>query len=96
LQTGVLVVKTGKEVIEPNSLRMIAGEGFPLWKRQFEKGRLFVLFRVKFPTPEQLKQVSTFCLFAHVTWLGVVLIFSFVCIGTTKPYLGCFLGGHLR
>lgn len=50
LDERVLVVKTAGQVIQPNSLKMIPDEGFPRWKRPFEKGRLFVLFKVKFPT----------------------------------------------
>jgi DnaJ family protein A protein 2 len=46
-----IIVKSKEgEIIKPNSLKQIAGEGMPRYKRPFEKGRLFVLFKVKFPT----------------------------------------------
>jgi len=45
-----IIIKTNPgEVIKPNALKMIASEGMPLWKRPFEKGRLFILFKVTFP-----------------------------------------------
>ena len=45
-----IIVKTQPgQVIKPNSIKFIAGEGMPRWRRPFEKGRLFILFRVKFP-----------------------------------------------
>jgi DnaJ family protein A protein 2 len=50
LDERTLVIKTANQVITPNSLKMIPNEGFPVWKRPFEKGRLFILFKVKFPT----------------------------------------------
>lgn len=45
-----IIIKTEPgQVLKPNALKMIAGEGMPLWKRPFEKGRLFILFKVTFP-----------------------------------------------
>ena len=51
----VVVHSAPGQTIKPNSLKMVLAEGMPRYKRPFEKGRLFVLFRVKFPdslTPE--------------------------------------------
>jgi DnaJ family protein A protein 2 len=50
LDDRTIVIKTAPgQVIKPNSLKMIAAEGMPLWKRPFERGRLFILFKVTFP-----------------------------------------------
>lgn len=50
LDERVIIVKIPQgQVIKPNSLKFIAAEGMPLWKRPFEKGRLFLLFKVEFP-----------------------------------------------
>lgn len=50
LDERTLIIKSKEgEVIKPNTIKQIAGEGMPRYKRPFEKGRLFILFRVKFP-----------------------------------------------
>jgi DnaJ family protein A protein 2 len=50
LDQRAIIVKTDPgQVIKPNALKLLAGEGMPLWKRPFEKGRLFILFKVEFP-----------------------------------------------
>lgn len=54
----IIVRSKPGEVIKPSSLRQIAGEGMPRYKRPFEKGRLFVLFRVKFPDTLDPKAVE--------------------------------------
>lgn len=37
------------EVIKPNDVKSIPGEGMPTWKRPFDKGFLFIQFTVEFP-----------------------------------------------
>jgi len=37
------------EVLEPQALKSCHGEGMPVHKRPFEKGRLFILFKIEFP-----------------------------------------------
>lgn len=46
----VTIHNTGGQVLKPNSLRCIQNEGMPVHKDPFRKGRLFIVFRVKFPT----------------------------------------------
>ena len=47
-----LVVKSAAgDVIKPGSVKCIPGEGFPIHKRPFDKGRLFIKFTVEFPAP---------------------------------------------
>lgn len=62
LDDRTLIIKSKEGVpLEPNSFKFIAGEGMPRWKRPFEKGRLFILFRVAFPktlTPAQIKGLA--------------------------------------
>ena len=41
--------KPGK-VVKPDAVKMIQGEGMPYHGNPFSKGRLFVHFRVEFPT----------------------------------------------
>jgi len=46
------------EVIVPNDVKCIDGEGMPTYKRPFEKGRLIIKFNVQFPktiTPDAAK-----------------------------------------
>lgn len=50
LDERTIIIKSNPgEIIKPDSFKLIAGEGMPRWKRPFEKGRLFILFKVKFP-----------------------------------------------
>lgn len=45
-----LLVKTQPgEVVQPNAVKCIVSEGFPIHRRPFEKGRLFIKFEVEFP-----------------------------------------------
>lgn len=37
------------EVIRPNALKYIEGEGMPVYKDPFNKGKLIISFQVKFP-----------------------------------------------
>jgi len=37
------------DVIKPGDMRMIGGEGMPTHRRPFDKGNLFVTFKIKFP-----------------------------------------------
>jgi len=59
LDGRVLHVKnTPGEVVVPNDIKCIDGEGMPTYKRPFEKGRLIIRFAVQFPktlTPEAVK-----------------------------------------
>jgi len=59
LDGRVLHVKnTPGEVVVPNDIKCIDGEGMPTYKRPFEKGRLIIRFAVQFPktiTPDAVK-----------------------------------------
>jgi DnaJ family protein A protein 2 len=45
-----LLVKTAPgEVTKPNSIKAIENEGFPIHRRPFDKGRLYIKFNVTFP-----------------------------------------------
>jgi DnaJ family protein A protein 2 len=59
LDGRVLHVKNAPgEVIVPNDIKCIDGEGMPTYKRPFEKGRLIIKFNVNFPkqlTPDAIK-----------------------------------------
>jgi len=45
-----LLIKTEKgDIIKPGDARMIPGEGMPQHKRPFEKGNLYVVFKIQFP-----------------------------------------------
>jgi len=45
----LLVSSQEGEIVEPNSFRGVYDEGMPTWQRPFDKGRLFIQFKVKFP-----------------------------------------------
>lgn len=52
------------EVIKPNAIKVVHGEGMPLHNNPFERGDLLLKFRVVFPkngfaSPEQLKTLET-------------------------------------
>jgi len=52
-----LLVKSEKgEVITPDEVKMIPNEGMPKHKAPFEKGNLFIQFKVEFPKPGVLKE----------------------------------------
>lgn len=42
------------EVLEPNSVKAVMGEGMPHHRNPFEKGRLFVIFDIQFPASGEL------------------------------------------
>jgi len=44
------------DVVEPNSVKMIQGEGMPQHGNPFVKGRLAILFDVEFPAPHTLSE----------------------------------------
>jgi len=64
LDDRTIIVKTAEgEVVKPNSIKQIPNEGMPRHRRPFEKGRLFVVFKVIFPdslTEEKRKQLKKF------------------------------------
>ena len=50
-----IVVKTKPgEVVKPSAIKVLANEGMPLYKSPFQRGRLFIYFKVVFP--DQLDQ----------------------------------------
>ena len=54
LDGRTLILDSGKSVISPGSLLSVTGEGFPVKGRPGERGDLFILFDVIFPTPAEL------------------------------------------
>lgn len=51
-----LVVKTEpKEIVKPNDVRVVQGEGMPVDHTGIEKGKLFIRFDVEFPNWDQVK-----------------------------------------
>ncbi len=44
----VLKQKPG-DVLAPGAIRAVANEGMPIYKSPFEKGNLYITFKVKFP-----------------------------------------------
>lgn len=49
------------EIIKPEDIRVVQGEGMPVHGSPFTKGRLFIIFKVEFPAPGSLTptQVKT-------------------------------------
>jgi len=60
LDDRMLHIKTEKgDIIKPGDLRIIPGEGMPHHKRPFEKGNLYLSFKIIFPeTPFTAKQMD--------------------------------------
>jgi len=50
----LLVQSRPGEITKPDSVKAIDGEGMPFHRNPFTKGRLFILFEVKFPANESL------------------------------------------
>lgn len=48
-QRKLLIQQTPGQVIKPGDIKSVANEGFPNWKRPFDKGYLFIKFDVQFP-----------------------------------------------
>jgi DnaJ family protein A protein 2 len=50
----LILARSPDDVINPGDVRVIEGEGMPVRRRFFERGRLFVKFEVEFPKPSQV------------------------------------------
>jgi DnaJ family protein A protein 2 len=50
----MLIKSKPGEIIKPGDVRVIPNAGMPTYKRQYEKGSLYVSFKVKFPKPESI------------------------------------------
>jgi len=50
----LIVRSVPTEIIKPGDYRVIEGEGMPIHKNFFEKGKLLIKFNIIFPTPEQI------------------------------------------
>eukprot|EP01088_Endostelium_zonatum_P006035 TRINITY_DN18142_c0_g1_i1.p1 TRINITY_DN18142_c0_g1~~TRINITY_DN18142_c0_g1_i1.p1 ORF type:complete len:450 (-),score=148.76 TRINITY_DN18142_c0_g1_i1:96-1445(-) len=53
----ILLKGESTDVIKPGDVRIIENEGMPRYKSPFEKGNLYIVFEVEFPTFEQIKAV---------------------------------------
>jgi len=51
----ILVKGGGGDVVKPGDVRLIENEGMPRYKSPFEKGKLYVVFEIEFPTWEEIK-----------------------------------------
>jgi len=49
------VTSAPNDIIKPNDIRMIEKEGMPVYKDIFNKGNLFIVFEVIFPTYKQMQ-----------------------------------------
>jgi len=61
--TELLIKSEPGDIINPDDIRMIEGEGMPQHKKPFEKGNLYIHFTLVFPPPKffndkQLKQLE--------------------------------------
>lgn len=57
-QRKLLIESGAGQVIKPGDVKSVANEGFPTWKRPFDKGYLFIKFDVQFPDaiPSRVQQ----------------------------------------
>ena len=59
LDGRVLIVNSQEgDVLKPNEYKVISEEGMPVHKKPSEKGRLIVVFDIKFPTSDQISELS--------------------------------------
>jgi len=55
LDDRILHIKSEKgDIIKPGDVKMVENEGMPIYRRPFDKGRLFIQFDVEFPKPEEV------------------------------------------
>jgi len=60
LDERVLIINSSPgEVIKPDSIKQVEGEGMPRYKNPFEKGNLFIKFKVEFPDTLSLGVVKS-------------------------------------
>ncbi|CAG8743249.1 5884_t:CDS:2, partial [Acaulospora colombiana] len=64
---GLVINHPAGEVIKPGTIKCIPNEGMPQYKRQDDKGNLYLRFSIEFPpslwiTPERLKDLEAFLL----------------------------------
>lgn len=55
---GIKVTRPSGKVIKPQDAIILKGEGMPLYKHSSQKGDLYVIFDVEFPTEQWLKSVD--------------------------------------
>ena len=60
------IVSRHGQVVEPDSVQVVDAEGMPQYRDPYAKGRLFIIFKVKFPDP-------SFCSVAELAQLRKVL-----------------------
>lgn len=61
LDGHIVRIKHSGEVVPPNTLKVVSGEGMPFYRQPFTKGHLVIKFDVIFPpalTPEQTEAVA--------------------------------------
>jgi len=51
---NLIVRSTPLEIVKPGDIRVVHGEGMPVHKSPYDKGRLFIKFNVIFPIPSQM------------------------------------------
>lgn len=57
LDGRVLIVNSQEgDVLKPNEYKVISEEGMPVYKKPSEKGRLIIVFDIKFPTPVDITE----------------------------------------
>lgn len=49
----IVIENPAGDIIKPGDVRSIEGEGFPEYKRPFEKGDLLIKFNITFPEPNK-------------------------------------------
>jgi len=57
LDGRVLVINSQEgDVLKPGEFKIISEEGMPIYKKPSDKGRLIIVFDIKFPTTDQLSE----------------------------------------
>eukprot|EP01090_Pellita_catalonica_P018427 TRINITY_DN594_c0_g1_i1.p1 TRINITY_DN594_c0_g1~~TRINITY_DN594_c0_g1_i1.p1 ORF type:complete len:445 (-),score=86.14 TRINITY_DN594_c0_g1_i1:34-1284(-) len=56
LDGKVIKIESEKnDIINPRDIRMVKGQGMPVYRSPFSRGDLFIVFEIKFPTHKQVK-----------------------------------------
>lgn len=97
----IVINSPSGKVVEHGDIKIVNGEGMPKFRAPFEKGRLFIIFKVVFPKdnfcePKGLAMLRKFLPYSIVYYLDcctpLLLLLACLLIGTCDSYLAAFVG----
>lgn len=74
---GLKVTSPKGKIIKPHDTIILRGEGMPVYKQKDQKGDLYVVFNVDFPSDDWLKQLKPTQKSVSVPKIQIETLFSF-------------------